>query len=254
MASLSATATVVRPGLARGKTSAPKAQAPKSCAMSGLTGSAPAFLGKPSALSAGIVSAGGARGAGSRSVATMGLFGLGLPELVVIGGVAAVLFGPSKLPELGKSLGKTVKSFQAAANVRTRPHLARPKTRDHRRIPRRACSSCSPSPENKRENVAFPVFEFLASARSIIVLTRGPTNETRRSSKKSSRKAGKPRRPRSPSRSRTARTRRPNERRDASGEKKKMARLFFFLWTTRATWIFQRATFGSRLCAHANPK
>lgn len=46
----------------------------------------------------------------------MGLFGLGLPELVVIGGVAAVLFGPSKLPELGKSLGKTVKSFQAAAN------------------------------------------------------------------------------------------------------------------------------------------
>lgn len=30
--------------------------------------------------------------------------------------MAAVLFGPSKLPELGKSLGKTVKSFQAAAN------------------------------------------------------------------------------------------------------------------------------------------
>jgi sec-independent protein translocase protein TatA len=92
--------------------------------MSGLTGSAPAFLGKPSALSAGIASAGGARGAGSRSVATMGLFGLGLPELVVIGGVAALLFGPSKLPELGKSLGKTVKSFQAAANVRhPRPSL-----------------------------------------------------------------------------------------------------------------------------------
>ena len=74
-------------------------------------------LGKPpSALSAGLVSPGGAaRGAGTRSVATAGLFGLGLPELVVIGGVAAVLFGPSKLPELGKSLGKTVKSFQAAA-------------------------------------------------------------------------------------------------------------------------------------------
>ena len=45
-----------------------------------------------------------------------GLFGLGLPELVVIGGVTALLFGPSKLPELGKSLGKTVKSFQSAAN------------------------------------------------------------------------------------------------------------------------------------------
>jgi len=45
----------------------------------------------------------------------MGLFGLGVPELVVIGAVAAVLFGPSKLPEVGRSLGKTVKSFQEAA-------------------------------------------------------------------------------------------------------------------------------------------
>ena len=52
------------------------------------------------------------------SVVTAGLFGLGLPEIVVIGGVAAVLFGPQKLPELGKSLGKTVKSFQEAAKVR----------------------------------------------------------------------------------------------------------------------------------------
>ncbi|CEF96594.1 Sec-independent protein translocase protein TatA/E [Ostreococcus tauri] len=48
-------------------------------------------------------------------VVVRGLFGLGLPEIVVIGGVAAVLFGPQKLPELGKSLGKTVKSFQEAA-------------------------------------------------------------------------------------------------------------------------------------------
>merc|ERR1712159_290559 len=48
-------------------------------------------------------------------VVSNGLFGLGLPEIVVIGGVAAVLFGPQKIPELGKSLGKTVKSFQEAA-------------------------------------------------------------------------------------------------------------------------------------------
>jgi len=51
-------------------------------------------------------------------VAVAGLFGLGLPELAVIGGVVAVLFGPSKLPELGRSLGKTVKSFQSAAKAR----------------------------------------------------------------------------------------------------------------------------------------
>jgi sec-independent protein translocase protein TatA len=47
----------------------------------------------------------------------MGLFGLGAGELVVIAGVAVLVFGPSKLPELGKGLGKTVKSFQTAAKV-----------------------------------------------------------------------------------------------------------------------------------------
>jgi len=48
-------------------------------------------------------------------VAARGLFGLGLPELVVIGGVAVLLFGPSKIPELGKTLGKTVRGLQDAA-------------------------------------------------------------------------------------------------------------------------------------------
>lgn len=44
-----------------------------------------------------------------------GLFGLGIPEIAVIAGVAALIFGPSKLPELGKAAGQTAKSFQDAA-------------------------------------------------------------------------------------------------------------------------------------------
>lgn len=42
-------------------------------------------------------------------------FGLGVPELVVIAGVSAVVFGPKNLPQLGRSIGKTLKSFQQAA-------------------------------------------------------------------------------------------------------------------------------------------
>ena len=40
---------------------------------------------------------------------------MGIPEIAVIAGVTALIFGPSKLPELGKAAGETAKSFQEAA-------------------------------------------------------------------------------------------------------------------------------------------
>ncbi|CAL0321015.1 unnamed protein product [Lupinus luteus] len=43
------------------------------------------------------------------------LFGLGVPELAVIAGVAALLFGPKNLPQVGRSFGQTIKGFQKAA-------------------------------------------------------------------------------------------------------------------------------------------
>ena len=45
----------------------------------------------------------------------MNIFGIGLPELLVIFGVALLIFGPKKLPEIGRSLGKTLKGFQDAS-------------------------------------------------------------------------------------------------------------------------------------------
>ena len=45
----------------------------------------------------------------------MNVFGVGLPEMAVICAVALLVFGPKRLPELGRTLGKTLKGFQSAS-------------------------------------------------------------------------------------------------------------------------------------------
>lgn len=40
------------------------------------------------------------------------MFGLGAPELVIIGIVAVLVFGPKRIPELGGALGKTLRGFK----------------------------------------------------------------------------------------------------------------------------------------------
>jgi len=41
---------------------------------------------------------------------------IGMPELIVIFLIALVIFGPRKLPELGRSLGKSIAEFKRASN------------------------------------------------------------------------------------------------------------------------------------------
>jgi sec-independent protein translocase protein TatA len=41
---------------------------------------------------------------------------LGMPELIVIFVIALIVFGPRKLPELGRSLGRGIAEFKRATN------------------------------------------------------------------------------------------------------------------------------------------
>ncbi|MEJ2081633.1 MAG: twin-arginine translocase TatA/TatE family subunit [Acidobacteriota bacterium] len=44
------------------------------------------------------------------------MWNLGFPELVVIFNIPLQVFGPRKLPELGRSLGKSLAEFKKATN------------------------------------------------------------------------------------------------------------------------------------------
>lgn len=45
----------------------------------------------------------------------MNVFGIGLPEMALILVLALLVFGPKKLPEIGRSMGKAIKGFQDAS-------------------------------------------------------------------------------------------------------------------------------------------
>lgn len=39
---------------------------------------------------------------------------LGLPELIIIGVIALLIFGPSRLADAGKGMGEAIKNFKSA--------------------------------------------------------------------------------------------------------------------------------------------
>lgn len=44
------------------------------------------------------------------------MFGIGMPEMIIVLVIALIVVGPAKLPQLGQSLGKSIRSFKSAVN------------------------------------------------------------------------------------------------------------------------------------------
>lgn len=52
--------------------------------------------------------------------------GLGVPELILLLVLALILFGPGKLPDIGRSLGKAINEFKEASREITREYREEP--------------------------------------------------------------------------------------------------------------------------------
>ncbi len=44
------------------------------------------------------------------------MFGIGVPELILILIIGLIVFGPGKLPAVGNALGRSLREFKAAVN------------------------------------------------------------------------------------------------------------------------------------------
>ncbi|MCP4745167.1 MAG: twin-arginine translocase TatA/TatE family subunit [Desulfobacteraceae bacterium] len=49
------------------------------------------------------------------------MFGIGMPELIIILVIILIIFGVGKLPEIGGGLGKAIKNFRSASNDEQKP-------------------------------------------------------------------------------------------------------------------------------------
>lgn len=51
------------------------------------------------------------------------MFGLGMPELIIILVIIVIIFGAGKLPEIGSGLGKGIKNFKKATKDEESPKI-----------------------------------------------------------------------------------------------------------------------------------
>lgn len=71
---------------------------------------------------------------------------IGVPELLILLVVALIVFGPRKLPDLGRSLGRSIAEFKRASNELRNTLDEEIKTEDRRTTPAPAATASSTDP------------------------------------------------------------------------------------------------------------
>ena len=105
------------------------------------------------------------------------MFGsIGMPELIIIFVIALIIFGPRKLPELGRSLGKSIGEFKRASNDLRSTLEEEIKVEESRPPETAATESAASAPVSEPASTA-PTTE-PASATSAEEPTTSPTAET----------------------------------------------------------------------------
>jgi TatA/E family protein of Tat protein translocase len=71
---------------------------------------------------------------------------IGMPELIIIFVIALIFFGPRKLPELGRSLGRSLSEFKRASNELKSTLEEEIRIEEQREVKAKA-DAAAPSPE-----------------------------------------------------------------------------------------------------------